>query len=491
MWMRSRGAVVETLTKSTVNRILVIDAARSIHDEFRRILERSPVGAGEIQGKAAALFDRSTTGAEFTAFRLDSAYRGEEGVQMVRRACESGRPYAMAFVDVGMPPDCEGIETITRIWDEFPDLQVVLCTPCSDSCREEQIDRLQHPENLLILKRPFNDVEVRQLACAMAEKSRLVRQSQLRLEELQATVSARLSELEAKKQELNDALSHLGEAELQLLQSEKMASIGQLAAGVAHEINNPIGFISSNLNTLREYADGMLRMIEAYRGVVSACECGGGDVAASISHVRETEKAIDFSYLAQDMGTLITESIDGAKRVRRIVADLRDFSHADSPAVANENVNELIEKTINVAWNEIKYKAEVVRQYGSIPTLPCYGGKLRQVFLNLLVNAAHAIGNRGVITVRTGEEDDHIWIEIEDDGCGIPPENFKRIFDPFFTTKEVGKGTGLGLHLARTIVEAHGGTIQARGGADGGALFRIRIPVSGPPSENREEAGHE
>jgi two-component system NtrC family sensor kinase len=158
----------------------------------------------------------------------------------------------------------------------------------------------------------------------------------------------------------------------------------------------------------------------------------------------------------------------------------------DNPNVSEENINQLLDKTINVAWNELKYKTEVVREYGQIPLIPCYGGKLGQLFLNLLVNAAQAIEERGTITIRTGQDDRHVWVEVSDTGRGIPSEDLKRIFDPFFTTKEVGKGTGMGLHLAYKIVEAHGGHIRAESTVGEGTTFRIELPVAGSP-EIREK----
>ena len=194
-------------------------------------------------------------------------------------------------------------------------------------------------------------------------------------------------------------------------------------------------------------------------------------------------------YVMSDIGDLIAESVEGTQRVRRIVADLRDFSHVDTPDVDIEDINRLLDKTVNVAWNELKYKTQVVRKYGDIPAIPCYGGKLGQVFLNLLVNAAQAIEQRGTITLRTGRDDGHIWIEVADTGCGIAPENLDRIFDPFFTTKETGKGTGMGLHLAYRIIQAHGGRIGAESTVGQGTTFRVELPVTGPPE--LKEKGHE
>jgi len=272
----------------------------------------------------------------------------------------------------------------------------------------------------------------------------------------------------------------------QMLQNEKMASIGALAAGVAHEINNPIGFVSSNLTTLSEYIEDMKRVITAYTDFIEAITNKDSQAADKLKAAMETRKEVDLDYLLEDLEGLITDSVDGTHRVRKIVADLRDFSHVDSPDVSVEDINSLVEKTINVATNELKYKAEVVQNYGKLDSIPCFGGKLGQVFLNLLVNAAHAIETRGTITVSTGQESKFLWIEIADTGSGIPEEALSRIFDPFYTTKDVGKGTGLGLHLSHNIVEAHGGNISVKSKVGEGTTFRIELPLTGPPEAEQQ-----
>ncbi|MCH8343999.1 MAG: response regulator [Planctomycetes bacterium] len=294
-------------------------------------------------------------------------------------------------------------------------------------------------------------------------------------------LAAQLAKTQEHMQKERELAKQVEDQRLQLLQAEKMASIGQLAAGVAHEINNPIGFISSNLNSLQKYARDIERVLRAYDELRCECDHSNPGVATKADEVKRILEEVEIDYVLSDLADLINESIEGAHRVRQIVGDLRDFSHLDSPDLAEEDINQLIDKTINVAWNELKYKTEVVREYGKIPAISCYGGKLGQVFLNLLVNAAQAIEKRGTITVRTGQDHQHIWIEIADTGCGIPAQQLNRIFDPFFTTKEVGKGTGLGLHLAYTIVEAHGGRISAASTVGKGTTFRIQLPLEGAP----------
>ncbi|MDO9286970.1 MAG: ATP-binding protein [Aquabacterium sp.] len=271
------------------------------------------------------------------------------------------------------------------------------------------------------------------------------------------------------------ALNHkLRVAQSQLMQSEKLASIGQLAAGVAHEINNPVGYVFSNFGTLEKYLADLFRMLDAYEQ--AEAQLAGTPVAARLAALREQ---IELDYLKEDVPTLMSESREGIRRVRKIVQDLKDFSHVDRREDWSwSDVHQGIDSTLNIVNNEIKYKADVVRQYGQLPEVQCMPSELNQVFMNLLVNAAHAIHrDRGTITIRTGAQDEQVWIEIEDDGDGIAEENLTRIFDPFFTTKAVGKGTGLGLSLSYGIVQKHGGRLEVHSALGRGSRFRLTLPV--------------
>jgi signal transduction histidine kinase len=275
-------------------------------------------------------------------------------------------------------------------------------------------------------------------------------------------------------EELTDLNRKLSDAQDKLVQSEKLASIGQLAAGVAHEINNPIGFIFSNFGTLEKYLGQLFGMLAAYEEAEPAL--AGTPAAARLLRLREE---IELDYLKDDIPALMAESKDGIQRVRKIVQDLKDFSRVDARQEWEwVSLHTGIDSTLNIVNNEIKYKADVVKQYGELPDVECLPSELNQVFMNLLVNAAHAISaERGTITIKTGTQHDEAWVEISDNGCGIPAENLKRIFDPFFTTKPVGKGTGLGLSLSYGIVKKHGGRIEVTSEPGRGTAFRVSVPV--------------
>ena len=284
-------------------------------------------------------------------------------------------------------------------------------------------------------------------------------------------------ELVRNYRNIQETNARLEEAQNQLLQSEKMASIGQLAAGVAHEINNPIGFVNSNLGTLRRYVEQLLALIRAYGAR------GRGTADAELAAM---EKAADLEFIAEDLPMLLNESEEGLSRVRKIVQDLKDFSRVDHADWQDADLNAGLESTLNVVMNEVKYRADVKRQYGPLPPVRCLAGQLNQVFMNLIVNAAHAMptDRRGVITLATGVatqgDRDWAWIEVADDGCGMTPEVQRRIFEPFYTTKPVGQGTGLGLSMSFSIVQKHGGRIEVQSTPGEGTRFRVWVPVAGP-----------
>lgn len=302
----------------------------------------------------------------------------------------------------------------------------------------------------------------------------------------ESLLEERAVELFLANRELEETIETLKTSNLQLLQSEKLASVGQLAAGVAHEINNPVGFISSNLGTLRDYIEDVRNIIEAQRFAIKAgTECRDADEyakinAMAIADLKALLEKADFDFLMTDLNDLLDESIDGVERIRKIVADLLDFSRTNSSDVKAVDINELLEKTISVAWNELKYKAEVVRDLGELPKIYCNDGKLSQVFLNLLLNASHAMKEQGEVVITTRQVGDNVKIVVDDTGIGIPKDILPNIFDPFFTTKSVKEGTGLGLHIARTVIDSHQGTISVSSELDVGTSFTILLPIGKP-----------
>ena len=311
--------------------------------------------------------------------------------------------------------------------------------------------RLDVRDRLLILKKPFDEIEVRQLATMLTAKWQMAQQQ-----------AAQHRELES-----------------QLVQSEKLASIGQLAAGVAHEINNPIGYVLSNHNGLERYLGQLFEVLQAYEDAE-----GSISDAAVAARLRGLRERIELTLLKEDVADLMRESMQGITRVRQIVQDLRDFSRVDASLDWQwADLHRGIDSTLNIVANEIKYKADVIKEYGTIPEIECLPPQINQVLMNLLVNAAQSMDGeqRGRITVRTGcEGADAVWCEVSDTGSGMTPEVQRRIFEPFYTTKPVGKGTGLGLSVSYGIVHKHNGRIDVTSEPGRGTTFRVTLPVRQP-----------
>jgi len=292
------------------------------------------------------------------------------------------------------------------------------------------------------------------------------------------TVIRDISVRKARDAELQRSLEHqvqlnrkLEEAHNQLLQSEKMASIGQLAAGVAHELNNPIGFVASNLGSLEGYLKDLFDIIDD--GDDADCEATTG----SLERVGRLKAEKDYAFIKTDIGQLMAESRDGLSRVRKIVQDLKGFSRVGEAEWQWANLHTGLDSTLNIVWNELKYKCKVNKEYGDLPEVFCLASQLNQVFMNLFVNAAQAIETRGEITIRTGRQGEEVWVEVADSGKGIPQDNLNRIFEPFFTTKPVGQGTGLGLSLSYSIVVKHHGRIEVASEVGRGSTFRVILPI--------------
>ncbi len=589
------------MNQTTKNRrILLIDDTHSIHEDFRKILGNIVSETGKkLDELESSLFDAPEVVKAPSAnasFELESAFQGQDGWKMVQEAVEKKTPFAMAFVDMRMPPGWDGVETISKIWEIDPDLQVVICTAYSDYSWDEMMEKLGQSDRLLILKKPFDSVEVLQLAHALTEKWDLLRLSKQKLNEMESLVTVQkktlreneenfrliaeniedlivivdrkgkrlynspsyekilgyspreLSEsssfeqvhpedrpkvIEAAERSLSSGVGELIEyriqhqdgswryleskgsvtqdeqgmgkslvivsrdvterkkaeqerirMERQLHQVQKLKSIGQMASGIAHEINTPAQYISDNMQFLKE----------AFQTLSPLLKEPGLPPPASLGEGAATQKkSPDLGYLLQEIPSAIQQSLEGIERVRMIVQAMRDFSHDSTQDKVPLDLNKAIGNTLLLAKAELESVAEIRTHFDStLPPVCCVPCDFNQMILNLLLNGGQAIRDveggkrkKGTITVETRKDGAWVEIRIQDTGTGIREEIREKIFDPFFTTRDPGKGVGQGLTIAHAIaVDQHQGTIHFETELGKGTTFIIRLPIQAPDQKS-------
>ena len=457
------------MKRSSRTRILVVDDNAAIHADFAKILtplvsnveldelERLTFGGPAVQQQVPV-----------ATYELESAYQGAEALTRVEAALQLDDRYALAFVDMRMPPGWDGLQTIERLWAVDPGLQIVICSAYSDYDWDDVLQRLKHPDNLLVIKKPFEAVEVLQCANALSGKWHSERELRKHLASLELVVQVRTANIEAVNSQLRDQIRLREAAEIELGLAQKLESVGRLAAGIAHEINTPIQYISDSVSFLGSAFADMSTAINVLEG--------GGAVSPDS----------DLEFLRGEVPLAIDRIVDGTNRVATIVRAMKEFAHPDASEKTSANLNGALETTLLIARNEYKYVAQVEFHPGNIPEVVCNVGELSQVFLNLIVNSAHALSDAGRdtltgrISIRTRATDDGESVEMcfEDNGCGIPQAIIDKIYDPFFTTKEVGRGSGQGLAIARSIVvDKHSGRITVASTPGVGTRFTLTLPI--------------
>jgi PAS domain S-box-containing protein len=584
---------------TNLSRLLIIDDNHAIHEDFRKILIRKDAASNRFDEVSAEIFgeDQTADSRSANGFKLDSAFQGQDGVALVQQAVNQGARYAMAFIDVRMPPGWDGVETTARIWEVDPDLQVVICTAYSDCSWQEMLQKLGRSDRLVILKKPFDSIEVLQLANSLSRKWHLLQESKNKMAGLEETVAIRTAQMVREQEKFKDIFENSPEGifqisadgrvltanpalagiyayaspkelldhmtdfqnplyvdperrkefarrlekdrivrgfeseikckdgsrkwisetacevtkrdgsvlhyqgfvvditaqkkaekerdlmEVHLRQAQKLESIGQLAAGIAHEINSPTQFIGDNLCFIQEVFNDLLRLLEQFNLLLKAAR-GQSFALGLVEEIEKTIQTIDLADLEKEIPQAITQALSGVKRVAKIVQAMKDFSHPGIDTKMPLDLNRSIESTLTVCRNEWRYVADVQTDFDPcLPPISCLPGEFNQAILNIVVNAAHAIADKtkgkakGIITVRTRHKGDTVEIRISDTGTGIPEAARGRIFDPFFTTKEVGKGTGQGLAIARSVVvDKHQGEISFETELGQGTTFFIRLP---------------
>jgi signal transduction histidine kinase len=439
------------LAKNT--RILIVDDNPAIHEDFRKVLGGNPAPKATLLEVEAALFGEAEPAPPAVEFILDSAHQGQEALEKVKRALEAGQPYAMAFMDVRMPPGWDGVETVSRIWQLYPELQVVMCTAYSDYSWEEMIQKLGCSDNLVLLKKPFDSVEVLQLASALTRKWDLARQAHLKLEELTAMVARRTRELEASNTALRHEAEERARTERQLQHAQKMEAVGQLAAGVAHDFNNILTVVHGHASLL------LMQLGET------------GVHARSLSEIRQA-----------------------SERAANLVRQLLMFGRKQVLQYRNVDLGEVVRSLSSMLRQMVSERVDF-RLECAAGLSPIFAdrGMLEQVVVNLVVNARDAMPRGGELLLQTsqvkfteaslGQHPDarpgeFNCLTVKDNGNGMDAHVLRHLFEPFFTTKEVGKGTGLGLATVYGIVRQHHGWIEVQSQVNVGSTFHIYFPAS-------------
>jgi two-component system, NtrC family, sensor kinase len=432
-------------------RVLLVDDDRAIHRTVARVLRR---------------------------FEVCSAFDGPTAVLEIEAALAGAADYALVILDVGMP-GWGGLETLERIWRIAPDTQVLFCTG-SELGHDELRQRFGDTDAILAIKKPFSALELAQAAQALTTKWRLQREARVHLEALEAAVLARTAQLESANVRLAEELAWRDRVETEMRVSQRLEAVGQLAAGIAHEINNPLQYVGDHLEFVHDSTADLLALIARLEAAVGPP--GAHDDSRLARDARNVLGAIDLVYLQRELPGALDAIQGGIQRITSIVRAMKELSHPGTGDARVADINRAIESALEISANSYRSVADLDKQLAPLPPVTCFVAELGQVFLNLIVNAAHAMEGqpRGTLRVTSEVDGGHIVISIADTGAGIPLEIQQRIFDPFFTTKEVGRGTGQGLSIARAIiVDRHHGSLSFDSAAERGTTFVIRIPIDG------------
>ncbi len=464
---------------SQTKTILIVDDDLEVRNALKKILTRR--SSAELLERGATLFESGAFQASFkgaveTDYHLLFAESGETAVAKVTEALAKDRPIALAFIDMKMP-GLNGAETARTIWQLDPRVKAVFVTAYTESTPREIIETTGRRDHFY-LRKPFNGEVIRQFALSLTDQWQLERER----EELDAELKRKNRELK----ELNNTLEEQVKVKSAMLfQSEKMASIGILAAGVAHEINNPISFIHSNLEALADFSKTVKELLKGYQSLAATVAAGNlNEAGRQIEALRQLEEAEEVAFILEDLDEMIGESLEGTSRISQIVNDLRYISRDDQEVIGYANVNQLLDSVLTIIDHQFAERVDLAKQYAPIPEVACFPQQLSQVFMQILLNAVQAIEFLGTITIttRAAADDRHssdkqVVITIADDGCGIDEDNLKKIFDPFFTTREVGAGVGLGMSISHDIIKAHNGSIRVASQVGVGTTFTVKLPV--------------
>jgi len=439
-------------------RLLVVDDNPSIHDDFRRIFGPEPESSS-LDELAASVFGISGQGPRAT-YTLDHASQGQQALERVVAAREAGRPYALVFMDVRMPPGWDGVETCARVMEFDSDVHVVLCTAYLERSWKDRVEALPGRDRVLVLKKPFDVLEIQQLASALCERWTFARRDRARMRDLERSVTEQRGRLADAATHLRNEIASRTLAERRLDKARRLESLGRLAAGMCHEINNPLSFIVTSAELIEQQLEQLGEQIPP----------------------RDYD---DLTELVHTIGV-------GASRITRIVRNIKMFArHAERPTERVE-LDEAITSATRMV--QMHLHPHVQLRVDASGAQPVEGRRLEieQVIINLVENALHALSLQRrpppYVSVSARLVDGRVCVDVSDNGPGIDESIIDRIFDPFFTTKAVGKGTGLGLAICHNLVGSMGGTIDATNDAEGGATFTIILPCARSPAPDTDQS---
>lgn len=431
---------------SPTQRVLVVDDNPQIQEDFRKILTPRATESALDQAEAALFGGPVTSSPARAVLQIDAAHQGELAVELVRRAVAAGAPYCVGFVDLRMPAGWDGVQTVRALWQIDPDVQIVLCTAYSDYSWEDMVGELGSGDNFLILKKPFDAMEVRQLVQALGAKWSLLRQRADHLRTLEQQVQNRTEKLATAMEQLRREMEDRLQLEKDLRHAQKLDALGRMIAGIGHEINNPLAYVVNNL----EYARGELLKL-------------------AVPSPPELTEAIE-------------EAAAGAERIRNIIQSAREFSRPWEEPPSPVDLRDCVAGALKIVHHQLRQRAQVVTSFADAPRVLADPHRLEQVLVNLLMNAFHALSEDRAeheIRVTTARaSDSRVQISVIDSGRGIPERDLDRVFEPFFSTRPLGQGTGLGLWICRKIVESFGGSIQLTSQVGIGTSVCVTLPVA-------------
>ena len=412
-------------------------------------------------------------------YRVTSVADGLSALDQLRQ-----QPFDLLIADVLMPR-LDGFELCRRCREEatLRGLPIILCSGSYTEVNERQLG-LGFGANRYLLKPVDPDLLLREVASLLQQKrqppqpgSETSDDTEEQMQLLRTYNEVLFRKLDRKMHELTQQLEISQKTRNQLLHNEKLAAIGQMAAGVVHEINNPLSYLRSNLGSLQTCSRRVRQYLEALEAFVTA-----GPTSPQREALRQLRQQLDLDYLLAESEQMLHDCQDGSDRILAIVKDMRSFSRKDEEHPGLADLNALIRSSLNICHNQLKYHVELDCQLAELPLVPCYPQQISQVLVNLLVNAAQAIEQQGHIRIRSFSADGQACVEISDSGCGMNAEVLDKIFDPFFTTKPAGIGTGLGLPISADIVRRHGGSLRADSQPGQGSRFCLCLPLAAQPT---------